>query len=82
MHHLQDNVSVPTPGSSQVSFEGLAAVWIFLNVDLMEPICGGFGCSEAIGTDTAGVIVVPVGEDNDLMYGSVVWGILQRAYAQ
>ena len=53
-----------------------------VNVDLVEPICEGFGCSVGtIGTDMAGVVVA-VGEDYDLMYGSEVWGIVQGAYAQ
>ena len=42
----------------------------------------GFGCSAGtIGTDMAGVVVA-VGENCDLMYGSEVWGIVQSAYAQ
>merc|ERR1712136_504155 len=42
-----------------------------VNVDFVEPICA----------DMAGVVVA-VGEDCDLMYGSEVWGIVQGAYAQ
>ena len=41
----------------------------------------GFGCSESIGMDMAGVVVA-VGEDSDPMYGSVMWGIVQGTYAQ
>ena len=53
-----------------------------VNVHLVEPICEGFGCSAGtFDTDMAGVIVA-VGEDCDLMYGSVVWSIVQGAYAQ
>ena len=53
-----------------------------VNVDLVEPICEGFGCSAGtVGTDMAGVVVA-VGENCDLMYGSEVWGIVQGAYAQ
>ena len=52
-----------------------------VNVELMEPIFEGFGCSEAIGTDMAGVVVA-VGEDYDPMYGSEVWGIVQGVYTQ
>ena len=42
-----------------------------VNIDLVEPICEGFGCSEAISTDTAGV-VVEVDEEYDLMSGPEV----------
>ena len=53
-----------------------------VNVDLVEPICEGFACSAVtFCTDIAGVVVA-VGEDCDLMYGSVVWCIVQGAYAQ
>ena len=79
---LNENVSVPKPGSGQALVRVFGSSVIPVNVDLVEPICEGFGCSaRTIGTDMAGVVVA-VGEDCDLMYGSEVWGIVQGAYAQ
>ena len=51
-------------------------------VKLSSECLFGFGCSAGtIGTDMAGVVVA-VGENCDLMYGSEVWSIVQGAYAQ
>jgi len=79
---LNENASVPKPGSGQALVRVFGSSVNPVNVDMVEPICEGFRCSAGtIGTDMAG-IVVAVGEDCDLVYGSEVWGIVQGAYAQ
>ena len=67
---FNEKVSVPKPGSGQALVRVLGSSVNPVNVDLVEPICEGFGCSVGtIGTDMAGVVVA-VGEDCNLMYGS------------
>ena len=58
-------------GAVRLSSEGFGSNVDPVNIDLVEAICEGFGCSEAIGTDMAGV-VVEVDEDCDLMSGPEV----------
>ena len=60
---------MPKPESGQALVRVFGSSVNPVNVDLVEPICKGFGCSAGtFGTDMAGVVVV--GEDCDLMYGS------------
>ena len=42
---LNENVSVPKPGSGQALVRVFGSSVNPVNVDLVEPICEGFGCS-------------------------------------